>query len=286
MYAARFRTLVLAAGLAGCFAACDGEGSDADPVIARAYGNVLSWSELRQVIPLDASPEDSAAMAKDYITNWLRQRVLLHKAEENLSMADKDVEQQLEQYRRSLVIYAYENALVEQKLDTTVTQEDIARYYEENLKNFELKDNIVRVRWFKVREEDNRTLKRLEKLFHGGTEDDLSELEVWLAKRGSRIIDTGDEWVAFSDLQKEVPIVTRNATDLLNAKDELVVNDSSGTYFVHILEHRLKDSTSPMDIVSTEIKAIIINKRKLRLIERMREDLYREAIQNKEIIAP
>ena len=44
-----------------------------------------------------------------------------------------------------------------------------------------------------------------------------------------------------------------------------------------ILERRSKGAGSPQDIVRQDIRSILINQRKLHLIERMREDLYREA---------
>ena len=264
--------------------ACSRPASPNGPIVAKAYERELPWSELRQVIPVDAAPEDSLAMAQEYITGWLRDQVVLHKAEQNLSEADKDFDAQLRAYRNQLILFAYENALVEQKLDTVVTDEQVRLYYEENQKNFELKDNIVRVRWFKVREDDKRMLKKLENWFRSGNEDQLHELEIWLARRDIGIFDTGNDWISFQELRNSVPIETRNPTDLLSSDPKLVVRDSVNTYFVDILEHRLKESLAPPELVRQEIRAILINQRKLGLVERMHEDLYQEALERNEAV--
>lgn len=108
---------VLAALVVGCV---DGD-EGGDPVVATAYDERLHWSDLRQVIPMDLDPVDSAAMASAYVTSWLQQQVVLHKAEENIAEADKDFAPKLRDYRNSLLLFAYEQELVNQKLDTVVT---------------------------------------------------------------------------------------------------------------------------------------------------------------------
>src|SRR6187549_2420274 len=110
-----------------------------DPPVAEVYQEKLFRSDLVRMIPPGVGREDSMALARKYIDAWARERVLLHKAEENLSNAQKDVEQRLRDYRESLIIYAYEEALVRQKLDTNISAAEIEAYYKENEKNLELK---------------------------------------------------------------------------------------------------------------------------------------------------
>ncbi|MDV7396202.1 hypothetical protein RZS08_32715, partial [Arthrospira platensis SPKY1] len=114
--------------LAGSMACAD-VSSDDDVLVARVFDRQLRWSELRQVVPVDADPTDSAALAQAYITNWSRQQVLLERAERNLGEEQKEFDRQLRDYRNSLIIFAYEQALVDQKLDTTVTMAEVEEYF-------------------------------------------------------------------------------------------------------------------------------------------------------------
>jgi hypothetical protein len=47
-------------------------------------------------------------MANSFIQSWIKQQVVLHKAETNLDEEKKDVEKKLEEYRNSLITYIYE----------------------------------------------------------------------------------------------------------------------------------------------------------------------------------
>lgn len=270
----------LLGGVVLCLAGCSDAVDPQDQRLARAYDRNLYWSDLRQVVPLDAAPADSAAMADAYINNWIRQQVLLHKAEDNLGDAEKDFEIRLQDYRNSLVIFAYEQALVDQKLNTEVSKSEVEAYFDQNRVNFELRDNILRLRWFKVRESDKRTLKRLEEHFLSGDPQRMSEVELWLAQRNIPIVDRTDRWSTFNELRTEITVWSAQDEGERLREGRVVLRDMEGAYFVDILELRRKDSASPMAMVEQDIRSILINRRKLQLLEAMRNDVQQDAQAN------
>ncbi len=118
--------------------------------VARVFDKYLFPENLAGIVPPNASRKDSLAAIKNYIDNWIHQQVVLHKAESNLDENKKDVEDKLEEYRNSLIRYAYEKALVEQRLDTNVSDKEIEEFYNANPGNFELKSNILKVIYLKL----------------------------------------------------------------------------------------------------------------------------------------
>lgn len=252
-------------------------------VMAEAYGEKLWWSDLRPLVPVDAGREDSAAIVRRYVDNWARDRVMLHMAQENLDLDKLNVEARVKDYRGSLITFAYEQALVEQNLDTVVSQSELQDYYGKNLSNFQLKDNMVRVRWFKLRDEDTKLMKQVEALWRSPRDEDRSKLEVLLARHGATIMDSREQWVPFKELQAQVPLRPDNPTDWLQGRDKVTVRENGSTWFLDILAHRLKDSTAPLETVAPQVRAILINQRKLRLVERLRNELYDQAVANKDV---
>lgn len=269
--------------VAVCSLSCTAPEDNTDKPIARAYDEVLHWSDLRKVVPMDASPEDSAVLAQRYIESWMQQEVYMHMAESNLSADRLDLEEQLEKYRRDLVIFNYEQALVDQKLDVNVSEEDIVSYYEGHRSNFELKDNIVRARWFKVNEPDKRVIRKMEERFLSGDSEKLHELELWLARSGVTITDRSTSWTPYSQLLAEVPLAQAEADALLKANGSKVLKEGSAAWFVEIIDHRGRNSVSPLDLVRQDIRSILLNQRKLQLIEGMRKNVYKQALDNKDV---
>ena len=263
----------------GCGAVEEGP----DRPIARAFDQVLSWDDLRQVIPPDASPADSAAMAEQYIEMWLRQQAILHMAEQNQVAGTLDMESQLEDYRRSLVIFGYEQALVDQKLDTAVTPADVEAYYTDHQPNFELKEAVLRMRWFKVNEPDKRTLRKMTDRFLHGDVDELHELELWLARSGITIIDHSDRWYPVTTVLAEMELASAQQGTDLGRTGKQVVTSENGAWFIDVVEFRAQNSISPLDMVRSDIRAILLNQRKLQLIEDMRASVYAQAIENKDV---
>ena len=85
--------------------------------IAQVFESKLYRSEIKEFVPNNISQEDSAIMAQNYIRNWITQKLLLHKAIENLSGEESKIQKQVEDYRASLLIYNYKQKLIDQKLE-------------------------------------------------------------------------------------------------------------------------------------------------------------------------
>lgn len=270
-----------------CFiAACGGNSDSVDvnkgKVVATVYGYSLYESDLVDAVPAGLTPEDSARRAENFINSWVREMLLLSKAQSNLPAQDKEMEKKLEAYRNSLIIYAYETELVHQKLDTVVSEEEIAKYYEEHASDFQLRDNIVRVIYVKV---DNKApnLQKVKNWVKSDKPADREELDKYCIQFATNYYLDDQSWLLFDDLLKEVPIQTYNRELFLQNNRFIEVADSASIYFLNIKGFMTRNSQSPLAFEKENIRNIILNKRKLELIDRMHDDLYKEAVNNNSI---
>ena len=106
-------------------------GSD-DKVVAVVYDKVLHQSDLQDVLYEGVSYNDSLVKTKAFIDNWIRRQLVIHYAKNNMDKSELDFSKQIEDYCNSLIIYKFESMLIEQKLDTVVSEEEIDKYIEEN----------------------------------------------------------------------------------------------------------------------------------------------------------
>jgi len=80
---------------------CQREQPQEQPVV-QVFESMLYPSELSEFVPKGASPEDSVIFAQNFVRNWVTQKLLLHKAIENLSFEQHKIQKQVEEYRTSV----------------------------------------------------------------------------------------------------------------------------------------------------------------------------------------
>jgi hypothetical protein len=250
--------------------------------IARAFDRYLYTSELQGLIPQDISKEDSITFVEQYANNWLREETILKQAELNLSQDQKSFEEKLNKYKNSLVIYAYESQLVQQKLDTSITELDIENYYNTNKDNFLLKDYIVKVLYARF-EKNAPDLGKVENWMGEKSSENRVKLNEHCAKYASNFYLEDDVWLYFDDMLKEVPLKVMDKESFLLSNKFVKIEKENFVYFLKVIEYKLKDGLSPLSIEKENIKNILINQRKIKLIGIMREGIFKDALQNKNI---
>ena len=85
-----------------------------------------------------------------------------------------------------------------------------------------------------------------------------------------------DRWIFFDDLLKEIPIEAYPQEDFLRKHTQFVVPEDNWTYYVNILEFQLRGSLSPIDFERDRIRHIILNNRKNRILENLRNEVMAE----------
>jgi hypothetical protein len=245
-------------------------------VLARVYDVYLYESDIKGIVSPGTLPKDSLAITRSFIDNWVRQRLILVQAEKNLTKAQMDFTRQLEDYENSLKIYEYENALVRQNLDTLITEEEMQNYYDANQQNFLLKDNIVQVQYVKLPLK-SPYLKQVKKLLSSDDQDDKNKLAGLCEKQAADYFLDDQNWVLFNDLLKQIPVRSYNQEDFLKSHRDLEYQDSMYLYLVRFKDFKIKESISPLGFEKQRIRDIILNKRKIELINRMQDDIYANA---------
>ena len=250
--------------------------------LARVYDSYLFLEEVLEQMPEKLHGKDSTAFVHNYAETWVKQQVVLLHAEKNLDDEQKDVEHELESYRNALVTYAFEKALVNQRLDTAVSNAEIEAYYNKNPQNFELKDNIIKVIYIKVKKNAPK-LNKLKEWYKSDKPNDKKFLEEYCQQFAENYFLEKDAWLLFDDLLKEIPIETYDKEQYLKNNRYIELTDNDHLYFVNIKGFKIKDSVSPLSFERDNIRNIILNKRKLTLIEGMKMDVYNEALNKNEI---
>ena len=248
-------------------------------VLAKVYGEYLYESDITGVIPKGTSPKDSITTAHSFIDTWTRQKLIIHQAENNLNSQQMDFSLQLDSYKNSLIIYEYEKELVRQKLDTVVSNEEIENYYVANKENFLLKDNIVQMQYVKL-PLHSPNIKPIKKLLMSENSEDKTKLSEMAEKFAADYFLDDQNWLVFNDVVKQIPIKTYNEEEFLKNHRDIETQDSAYIYLARFLDFKIKESVSPLSLEKERIRNIILNKRKIDLINKMHQDVYEKALKD------
>ncbi len=274
-----FKNLLLAFTFCLFIVSCNSKKDDA--ILATTFDYTLYQSDIKGIVPDGSSKSDSISIIKNYINNWIKQKIVLHKAEKNLNSDQKDFTQQLEDYKNSLIIYSYETKLINQLLDTNISNEEIEKYYNANSENFLLKDNIIKVNYVKL--EINSPMKAKFKNLVFSKKDnsnDKNQLVDLCTKYAVNFYLDDDAWLLFDDLLKEIPIETYDQEAYLKSNRTIETKDENFYYLINIKDFKIRESTSPISFEKDNIRNIIINKRKLELIQNMHKEAFDQAVKN------
>lgn len=263
--------------LALLFTACkQGAVKKDEKPIARVNDQYLYQSELNGVVAQGISGEDSATLVKNFIEKWVLNQVLLNKAEANLTEQEKNVESQIENYRSSLLIYTYQQKYLQQQLDTMVSEAEIEQYYRENQPNFVLQTPMMKGLFIKIPVKAPE-IYRLRQWYRSDNDEDIKKLEGYCFKHAAIYDHFKEGWVNLNEVLRMIPGDDRSLMNTLQSRKSLEIRDGDFLYFINTKEIAPEGTVSPFELVKDDIHYIILNKRKVKLINELENSIYSDA---------
>lgn len=262
---------------------CRNGGTEEDSnVLARVYDNYLYTSELQKIIPKGTPVKDSLIIAKNFINNWVRDKLLIYQAKKNLTDEQKNFEKQLQDYRNSLIVYQYKSLLIKQKLDTIINDNEIEEYYNKYFGSMILKGNIVQVNYVKIYT-DTVDVDLFSELVKSDNPQFKARLDSLCEASAANCFLDNNYWVSFNELISKVPITTMNQENYLRNHQYIEIEKEPFTYIIRFLDYKLKGEVSPLLYEKKNIERIILNKRKTELIKNMEEEIFNKALDKNKI---
>lgn len=248
--------------------------------IARVNDAYLYKEDVEDIVPEGASKEDSILMVNAYVNRWARQLLLMDGALVNLSEEKQnEFSRFVNQYKNDLYTKAYLEGLVKKNIDTVVHANEAEVFYEANKESFKLNDDLLQFRYISLplNPIDVDTIKNRFRRFKNKDKRYLDSISVQF-----KSYSLNDSiWIKFSQVAEKIPVVSiENKKQLLKKTNFLQLKDSLNLYLMQVNDVRLQNDYAPLEYVSTSIKQIVINKRKLELIKQLENDITKDAIKN------
>ena len=251
--------------------------------VAKVGNHKLYRNQLQSYIPTGVSPEDSASLAASYIKAWAEDLLLLDMAEEQLSKEDKDVSQDLEEYRRTLLKYRYQQLYINQRLDTLITEEEIQRYYDANPDRFRLERPLLKARYMII-SEDARSLKTLKQKMSSEDMTEVMEADSLGAYAAHKYADAADTWMDAITLAQELGTDYRTLLSSIKKQFAEMPDGNGNLRIAYIVEMVPEGKPAPVEYVTERIRDLILSNRKHKLESSLEQDLLEDALRNQKFV--
>ena len=250
-----------------------------DEIVAVAGSEKLYRSDLDRILPKGMPVEDSTRLAMQYITTWASDILYVTIAEEQLSKSEKDVTKELEDYRKSLLKYRYEQLYVNERLDTAVTDDQVREYFEAHSDKYVLQRPVVKARFLAIFS-DSPAKEQIRKRMSSDDVNVLVEADSLAFSAAHKYTGWNDGWVDVAVLSREFGL---DYTEVLAKKkgDWVEIEGEDGISRIAYISDMVKEGElAPIEYAAQSIRDMIISARKQKLIMTLEQDLLKDARDN------
>tara|TARA_B100000795_G_C22741258_1_gene415463 strand:- start:469 stop:1305 length:837 start_codon:yes stop_codon:yes gene_type:complete len=253
---------------------------DDKQVIASVNEKDLLLTEVMKEMP--EATEDSAFFVERYMNLWIRKQLMIYHAEINLSSDLLDYEKQISEYRSSLLIYAYQQELINQNFDTSITNKEITDYYNQYREQFKLVKNIFRGRYIVV-DKSAPKLKVLSKWYKSDKTANIENLTDYCQQFSKEYYLADSSWQYFATINNKLPEFISEEKYFLENTKGVWFEDQQYRYYIYIKDYKIKGSISPLSLESAKIRNVLLNKNKIQYLKQLEDELYQNGLALKKI---
>jgi len=201
-----------------------------------------------------------------FVTLWCEQEAFRLELQDQDPDQSKLVDLRSKAYAGELSKYYIEESFIAARLDTNVAEKDLMNYYQKHKEEFALQDYLVQALYIKV-EKGVKIEKDLRAHFLLKNDKDLSKVNSYAKLYAENFYFDDEQWIYFNDLTKDIPLKGYNKDNIVLNRTKTYFSDENYTYFINIIDYKLKDAVPPFDFLKPQIREIILSKRGNKLKE-------------------
>ncbi len=258
-------------------------GDNTIKIVAKAGEESLNIEQFKRDFVSTGNEKDSTYAAKKSIESWASESLFYQEAIKKIAEDELQIEEQVQNYRKSLVNYIYQTKLIEANLDTNVSKEEIEVYFNEHRDNFILKENIVKANYIKVPIKAP-VLDKIRRLVWSVNPKDADELKKLCIQNAENFFINDSTWLFLDDIKKEIPQLKDQSDYSFYAGKVVEFTNEFYYYYLKVKEVKVKNALSPINFESRNIKKFIINNRKAQLINQYKQVILEKAKLNKTFV--
>lgn len=244
-------------------------------------GNFLYREDLQHVLPQNLSTDDSLLFAQHYVRNWAEDILLYQQALQNVSN-DVEIENLVYNYRKALIVHAYQQALLQERLAEELTEEELRDYYTNNVDAFKAESPLLKGLFIKVPLTAPR-ISQVRQWYKSGRQDAVEHLEKYSLQHAVKYEYFYDRWVSALEIWSWLPSKESDMDEFIKKNHHVELKDTAFWYFLNISEYIRTGEQEPYEVARPHVRNMLLNRRQVDFMNQVKSDLYREASEDGKI---
>jgi len=249
---------------------------NSNDLIARAGENFLYQNDL----PSFSSRQDSLLRYKNFVELWAKEKLLYDLSLTNLSQSKKnELDLLIEKFKIDLYINSYKDLIVNSRIDSIVTNEEIESYYNANIDNFTLNETLLKYRYLKV-PSDNININRIRRYIQRLSNDDRDFLDS-LNFQFAELKVNDSVWFAERDVISSIEFINQtNKSNFMRVNRLYEIKDDQYINYFIVKDLLKSGNIPPLSYLYDRIKLNIINQRRIDLIKNINKEILNDALKS------
>ena len=250
--------------------------------IARLNQDYLFEDEISVIIDDQQEKLDSIIKVNEFINQWAINKILRSGARLNLSENRLlEINSMVYDYETELLSNSYLEALVNSTISLEVDSLKLDSLYKKNYEIFKLNEDLIQYAFIYL-PNTNPDISQIRGKLRRYNQDDrvlLDSISYQFIKHSF----ADSVWHRRNDLYKTLSIMNNYRYKSLKKYKFFQFKDSLGLYLIKITSLLNKGEYAPIEFVSPTLEYMILNKRKVNLVNKIKKEILENAIETNKL---
>lgn len=209
-----------------------------------------------------------------FLEKWTENQLLKQELEQSFPDQAQLVKLKTNEYAGELSKYYLEEQKILAQLDSIVNDREIEQYYEKHKNSFILQDYLVQALYIKT-PKNLKIADKLKSAYLLKNDKDLNQVNSYAKLYAENFYFDDEQWIYFTELTKDIPLTNYNKDNIVLNRTKTYFSDNEYTYYLNILDYKLKDEAPPLEFLKPQIREIILSGRVNTIREQMQSSLIK-----------
>ena len=249
----------------------------ADEAIARVGEQYLYRSQLHDLMAQSnqVADQDSTQLAAYHIKQWAIAQLLTATADSLPPDRQQFIEQQVAEYRRSLLRYEDEKQL--SAADTTIADTTLNAYYAQHADEWKLKQHALKATYMVTDRKAPEQFLPRKMFFEADTDTVIKHLQTYCAQYGNQC-QLNPQWMTWNELRQLMPLPKQNTENFIRQK-KYETTDSIYSYWLRISDRAAEGTTAPIEYCRPQLRDALRHQQRHHNLQEILQQRYQKALE-------